>query len=160
MSGEKGIEVLYRGNWRKFVPAQDRRSYLFSWHTRLHRGYAHMLKAAEDMNITWPNISDDIREYLGDCGCGMYKNNRRKSRKCGTPKAILPEETSYTLDLHTDIPLDFASSDKYWCLEVHEKMLRLFLPCWRCGPNLLVLSYTSSHFLLTGEESLKNSLLM
>jgi len=56
MSGEKGIEVLYRGNWRKFVPAQDRRSYLFSWHTRLHRGYAHMLKAAEDMNITWPNI--------------------------------------------------------------------------------------------------------
>jgi len=62
MSGEKGIEVLHRGNWKKFVPAQDRSSLLFYWHTRFHIGYAHMLKAAEDMNVTWPNISEDIRD--------------------------------------------------------------------------------------------------
>jgi len=52
ISDEKAIEVLHRGNWEKFVPAQDRRSLLFSWHTKFHRGYSHMLKTAEDMKVT------------------------------------------------------------------------------------------------------------
>jgi len=73
MSDEKAIEVSHKGNWKKFPPAQDRRPLLFSWQTRLHRGYAHMLKAVEDMNVTWPNISEDIRECVGDCGCAMFK---------------------------------------------------------------------------------------
>jgi hypothetical protein len=79
MRDEKAIEVLHRENRKKFVPAQDRNHLLFSWHTRFHRGYAHMLKAGEDMNVTYPNIPEDIREYLGDCGCAISKNNRRAS---------------------------------------------------------------------------------
>lgn len=85
-----------------------------------------MLKAAEDLNVIWPDISEDIREYLGDCGCAMSKNNRRKSKKWGTSEAVLPEDTSYALDLYTYsgkiyLSIVHLSTDTYWCLEVHEK---------------------------------------
>jgi hypothetical protein len=54
-----------------------------------------MLKAAKNMNVNWTNISEDIREYLGHCGCAMSKN----IRQWGTPEAILPEDGPYALDL-------------------------------------------------------------
>jgi hypothetical protein len=63
MSDEKAIEVLRRGNWNKFTPAQDGWSLLFSWNTRFHRGHGRMFKAAEDMNFTCPNILEGIREF-------------------------------------------------------------------------------------------------
>jgi hypothetical protein len=50
--------LLHRVNWQKFVPAQDQRSVLFSWEIRFHRGYAYVLKAAEDLNTTWPKIQE------------------------------------------------------------------------------------------------------
>jgi hypothetical protein len=73
MSDVKAIEILHRENWKKFVSTQDRRSLLFSWYTRFYRGYAHMLKGAEDKNVTWPNISEDIREYLRGCSYAISK---------------------------------------------------------------------------------------
>ena len=50
-----------------------------------------MLKASEDMSVTWPNISEDIRKYLGDCSCAMSKNTRR------------------------------LNTDTYWCLEANKE---------------------------------------
>ena len=58
-----------------------------------------MFKCAEEMSVTWPNISEDIRDFLCDCGCALSKENRRKGVKWGNPSALLPEETSYALDL-------------------------------------------------------------
>ena len=63
MTDEKAIEVLRRRNWKKFAPAQDRWSLLFSWNTRFHRGHGHMFKAPEDMNFTWLIILEGIREF-------------------------------------------------------------------------------------------------
>ena len=78
-----------------------------------------MLKAGEDMNVTYPNIPEDIREYLGDCGCAISKNNRRASQKWETPEAILPEDTSYALGFYTYcgktyLSISQLSSDTYW----------------------------------------------
>jgi len=72
---------------------------LFSWHIWSYKGYARIFKAAEDLNVTWPNSSEYIREYLGDYDCAMSKNNRRRFKKWGTPEAFLPEDTYYRLDL-------------------------------------------------------------
>jgi hypothetical protein len=77
------------------------------------------------LNVIWPDISEDIREYLGDCGCAMPKKNRRKSKKWGTTEAVLPEDTSYALDLYTYsgkiyLSILHLSTDTYCCLEVHE----------------------------------------
>ena len=60
-----------------------------------------MLKAAEDLSVAEPIISKDIRDHLGDCGCVMSKNNRRRSKELGTQEVVLPEDTSYALDLYS-----------------------------------------------------------
>jgi hypothetical protein len=120
------IEVLQRRMWKRSVSAQDRQSLLFSWHTRFHRGYAHMIKWAEDMNVTWPYITKDIREYLSDCGCALTKNNRLKCASWGKPEALLPDENSYALDLYTYagkmyLSIPHFKSESFWSLEVPEK---------------------------------------
>lgn len=85
-----------------------------------------MNKCAEDMNVTWPYITEDIREYLSDCGCAVTKNNRRKCASWGKPEALLPDETSYALGLYTYAGKIYLSilhlkSESFWSLEVPKK---------------------------------------
>jgi len=115
MSDEMAIEVLHIGNWKKFVRGQDPRSSLFSWHTRFHRGYAHMHRV---IRTSFGQSSREHQRVHGDCGCAMSK--------WGTPEAVLPEDTSYALNVNTYSGKTYLlilqlSTDTYWCLEVHEK---------------------------------------
>jgi len=83
--GESGkfYEVLSRNKWRRFIPANERRSLLNSLHTLKHFGYTRILAGAEEAGFTWPLISEDVKEFLTDCGCSLAKKNRWKKMKWG-----------------------------------------------------------------------------
>jgi hypothetical protein len=40
-----------------------------------------MLAGAEEAGFTWSLISEDVKEFLTDCGCSLAKKNRRKKMK-------------------------------------------------------------------------------
>jgi len=46
-----------------------------------------MIKAVEDLNVTWPIILEYIRKYLGDCGCAGH--SCKKWGKAETIAALL-----------------------------------------------------------------------
>ena len=69
--GESGrfYEALSRNKWRRFISANERRSLLNSLHASKHFGYTRMLAGTEKAGFFWPLISEDVKEFLTDCGC-------------------------------------------------------------------------------------------
>jgi hypothetical protein len=59
-----------------------------------------MLAGAEDAGFTWPLISEDVKEFLTDCGCSLAKKNRRKKMKWGWPEEVLPEGNAFAVDFY------------------------------------------------------------
>jgi hypothetical protein len=53
-----------------------------------------MLAGAEEAGFTWPLISEDVKEFLTDCGCPLAKKNHRKKMKWGKPEEVLPEDNA------------------------------------------------------------------
>ena len=95
----KFYEVFSRNKWRRFIPANERRSLLNSLHTLKHFRYTRMLFSAKKAGITWPLISEDVKEFLTDFGCSLAKKNRRKKMKWGKPEEVLPEDNVFAVDL-------------------------------------------------------------
>ena len=95
----KFYEVFSRNKWRRFIPANERRSLLNSLHTLKHFRYTRMLFSAKKAGITWPLISEDVKEFLTDFGCSLSKKNRRKKMKWGKPEEVLPEDNVSAVDL-------------------------------------------------------------
>ena len=122
----KFYEVWSRKKWRRFVPAEERRAVMNSLHTFKHLGYTRIMNAANDACLTWPRISEDVQEFLIDCGCSLSKKNRRKRLTWGTPAAVYPSENSIAVDLYSYGGKHFLSildlnSDEFWSMEVWEK---------------------------------------
>jgi len=59
----------------------ERRFLLNSLPTLKQSGYTRMLAGAEEAGFTWPLISEDVKEFLTDCGCSLAKKNRWKKIK-------------------------------------------------------------------------------
>ena len=121
-----------------------------------------MIKCAEDMNVTWPYITEDIREYLSDCGCAVTKNNQRTCVSWGKPEALLPDETSYALDLYTYAGKIYLSilhlkSESLWSLEVPEKTAEVITDLLVVWAESLGLDLSELTFLTDREDSLPNS---
>ena len=78
-------------NWMK-ISLSTKWEFLSQIHTAEHFGYSKILGIAKDSKLTWPMISEDIREFLSDCCCGLAKSTRRKRVAWKHPKAVLPQK--------------------------------------------------------------------
>ena len=90
----KFYEVFSRKKWRRFIPANERRCLSNSLHTLKHFMYTRMLASAKGAGFTWPLTSEDVKEFLTDCGCPLAKKNHRKKMKWGKPEEVLPEDNA------------------------------------------------------------------
>jgi hypothetical protein len=128
IEGTSDYEVLHKGVWKRYVFAENRRSFLTAMHSANHFGYSKMINGFKEMKVTWLGISQDIMEFLSDCNCARTENNRRRITSLGKPKLIskLEDGKSYALDLYTFGKKTYLSilhlkSGEFWSLPVAEK---------------------------------------
>jgi len=133
--GESGKfdDVFSRSKWRRFIPANERRSMLNSLHTLKHFGYTRMLAGAEEARFTWPLTSEDVKEFLTDCGCSLAKKNRRKKMKWGKPEEVLPEDNAFAMDVYSFGATTYLSilnlkDDQFWVQKYGKSLVNVSLP--------------------------------
>ena len=81
-----------------------------------------MLAGAEEAGFTWRLISEDLKEFLTDCGCSLAKRNRRKNMKWGKPEEVLPEDNAFAVNVYsfgakTYLAILSLKDDQFWNIE-------------------------------------------
>jgi hypothetical protein len=55
--------------------------------------------AADEARLNRPRMSEDVQEFLIDCGWSLNKKNRRKRSTWGNPAAVYPSQISIAVNL-------------------------------------------------------------
>jgi hypothetical protein len=122
--GEDYLVFTYKGEWKRFIDPGKRTALLVNAHGRIHAGYTEMCKALGE--CTWPEMHEDVKDFLASCRCSLMKANKRKVLDFGKPKEI-PEiksaDAAFALDLFAWKDKKYLSildlkNDIYYCLEV------------------------------------------
>jgi len=111
-----------------------------------------MLAGAEEAGFTWPLISEDLEEFLTDCGCSLAKKNRRKKMKWGKPEGVLPEDNAFAVDLYsfggkTYLSILNLKDDQFCSKEVWEKSSECITSLRSAWADYLVLNLCDLTFL-------------
>ena len=114
-------------------------------------GIPECFAGAEEAGFTWPLISEDVKEFLTDCGCSLAKKNRRKKMKWGKREEVLPEDNAFAVDLNsfgakTYLSILNLKDDQFWSTEVWEsssKCITSVISAWAdsLGLNLCDLTF-------------------
>jgi hypothetical protein len=98
-------------------------------------------------------VSENVKEFLTDCGCSLAKKNCRKKMKWGKPEEVLPEDNAFAVDLYsfgakTYLSILNLKDDQFWSTEVWEKSsecITFLISAWvdSLGLNLCDLTFLS-----------------
>jgi hypothetical protein len=97
-------KVEYRGRWYTYVPPDERRQLLWSFHAPAHQGVRTLQPHLT--RFTWPNKRLDVKRFLSNCLCASKKQKVVPAKAASAPAITL--EASYPLECVSVDCFDYA----------------------------------------------------